>query len=113
MLDAGTPEATALFPLLDLRNIYHSTMSMFLSWLSTVYPSQYPLSAALHHRSQALPIIRQRLSQGMRDDATYINILCIMQTDVGLVRVISSLFVLTETGTSGQQLRFDGASKRP
>jgi hypothetical protein len=113
MLEAGSPKATAFFPLLDMKEIYHSTMSMFLSWLSSQYPSQYPLSAALHHRSQAIQIIRQRLSQGMHDDATYINILCSMQTDVNSVHVISSLSLLTETGAFGQRECFGGASERP
>jgi len=83
MLDAGSQQSAAFFPLIDTKEVYHSVMSMFLSWLSTQYPSQYPLSAAVHHQTQAITVIRRRLSQGIQDDETYVNILCAMQADVG------------------------------
>lgn len=82
MLDAGSSSAADFFPILDLKVIYHGIMGMFLCWLSTQYPTQYPLSAALFHQSQALPALRNRLSQGIHDNETYFNILCAMQTDV-------------------------------
>jgi hypothetical protein len=102
MLDAGSPCATNFFLIVDLKAIYHSIMGMFLSWLSTQYPTQYPLSAALFHHSQALPLLRSRLAQGLHDNETYLAILCSMQTEVRLgFSFLSWMRFLTVSGTVG------------
>src|SRR6202012_877065 len=85
MLDAGNPYAVAFFSTVDFQAIYHAVMGVFLSWLSTQYPSLYPISAALHHQGQAIPILRRRLTRGLYNDETYISILCAMQTEVSIM----------------------------
>jgi len=82
MLDAGNPYAVAFFSTVDFKVIYHSVMAVFLSWLSTQYPSRYPISAALYHQGQAIPTVRRRLTQRLYNDETYISILCAMQAEV-------------------------------
>lgn len=86
MLDAGNPYAGAFFPTIDLKVIYHAVMGVFLSWLSTQYPSKYPISAALYHQGKAIPILRRLLSEGVYNDETYVSILCAMQTEVRPIR---------------------------
>lgn len=82
MLDAGSPYATNFFSILDFKDIYHAVLGMLLSWLHGEFPKQYPLSAARFHQAKAIPILRQRLIQGMHNDETYAIMLCAMQTDV-------------------------------
>lgn len=88
MLDVGTPYADEFFPILDFKEVYHSVMGMFLCWLSTQYPTQYPISCGLIHQARAIPILRDRLSRGIHDNETYFGILCAMQTDVRKMEIL-------------------------
>jgi hypothetical protein len=82
MLDAGSPHAVSFFSVINFKEIYHAAMGMLLSWLHGEFPKVYTLSAARFHQAQAIPILRQRLAQGMHNDETYVIMLCAMQTDV-------------------------------
>ena len=82
MLEAGTPAAIASFKTIELNNVYHAVMGVCLTWLATQFPTQYSLSAARHHQEQAIPILRQRLSERAYDEETHLSILCAMQTAV-------------------------------
>lgn len=82
MLDAGSPSATGFFPTIDFTDIYYSAMGMFLTWMSSRWPSSYPLSAALYHQGRGLPILRRRLAQGLYDNETCMMVLCTMQSEV-------------------------------
>lgn len=82
MLNAGSSSTAAFFQTINLDEVYHAVMGMLLSWLVSQYPTQYPASAALFHQTEAISIIRQRLSQGLHDEVTYLSILCAMQTSV-------------------------------
>jgi len=104
MLDAGNPYAVAFFSTLDFKAVYHSVMSVFLSWLSTQYPSMYPISAALYHHGQAIPLLRRRLTQGLHNDETYISILCAMQTEVSKIDIVHTAAELKiGLGINGQR----------
>jgi hypothetical protein len=102
MLDAGNPSAMAFFPSVDLRDVYHAVMGMLLSWLASQFPSQYPLDAALYHQAQSIPLIRERLSGRMLNEATFLSILCAMQTDVCPNTKRINIASLTDLGTPGQ-----------
>jgi hypothetical protein len=82
MLDSASASAALFFITVDLKEVYYSLMALILTWLSTAYPSQYPLSAGLFYHGKAIPHLRQRLSKRFHDNETYISILCVMQTEV-------------------------------
>ena len=93
MLDAGNPHALGFFPAVDLREVYHAVMSALLGWLYFQYPSQHPLSAAIFHQGQAIPLLRQRFSQGLHNDETYLILLCLLQTDARLLDNMHSSWI--------------------
>jgi hypothetical protein len=82
MLDGGSVAAAKFFITISLKEVYYPVMGLILTWISTVFPSQYPLSAGLFYHAKAIPQLRQRLCQGLHDNDTYISILCVMQTEV-------------------------------
>ncbi|KAK5056614.1 hypothetical protein LTR84_012146 [Exophiala bonariae] len=81
MLDAGSVSAAAFFSTISFGEVEHAVMGMFYSWLATQFPTQFQISAALHHRGKAISVVRHRLSQDLYDNETYLNILCTMQTE--------------------------------
>jgi hypothetical protein len=81
-------------------------MGLVLTWLSIAYPSQYPLSAGLFYHAKAIPHLRQRLSQGLHDDETYLSILCVMQTEVRSQLPNTNQSFLTEQAVLGNMDAF-------
>lgn len=112
MLDAGNPSAMAFFPSVDLKDVYHAIMGMLLSWLASQFPSQYPLDVALYHQAQSIPLIRERLSSSILNEATFLSILCAMQTDVSSNTKIRSIVSLTDLGTPRQRKGSLGSPER-
>jgi hypothetical protein len=88
MFDGDSTCAAEFFINITLKHVYHAIMGLVLTWLSTVYPSQYPQSADLFHHGKAIPYLRQRLSRGLYDDETYVSALCVMQTEVRSVNTV-------------------------
>jgi hypothetical protein len=86
-LDKGIPTSNP--PITNANEIYHAVMGMLLSWLSTRYPTKYPLSAALHYHGLNISRLRYRLSQRKFNEETFVNVLCAVQTEVRIAYIIA------------------------